>query len=169
MIFMGEEFAADQPFPFFCDFEPDLAKLVREGRRNEFAKFAEFRDPVSRERIPDPTAEETFLSAKLDWTRATHSGHADWVSLYREILSVRRREIVPRLRGAQCGRYEILGAGAVSVRWRMGDGAWLSLIANLAPEILTSRTAPTGRLLWGAAVEHDVALAPWSVIWSIEA
>jgi 1,4-alpha-glucan branching enzyme len=56
MIFMGEEFAADQPFPCFCDFEPKLAKLVREGRRNEFARFPEFQDPASRERIPDPTA-----------------------------------------------------------------------------------------------------------------
>jgi maltooligosyltrehalose trehalohydrolase len=169
MIFMGEEFAADQPFPFFCDFEPGLAKLVREGRRNEFAKFAEFRDPASRERIPDPTAEETFLSAKLDWTYATQAGHADWVSLYRELLSVRRREIVPRLKGAQGGRYEILGASAVSVRWRMGDGAWLSLTANLSPKSLISQTAPTGRLLWGAAIENDSAFAPWSVRWSIEA
>ena len=51
MIFMGEEFAADQPFPFFCDFEAELAKLVREGRRIEFARFPEFHDPASRERI----------------------------------------------------------------------------------------------------------------------
>jgi maltooligosyltrehalose trehalohydrolase len=168
MIFMGEEFAAEQPFPFFCDFEPDLAKLVREGRRNEFAKFAEFHDPASRERIPDPTAVETFLSAKLDWTCATRGGHAEWVSLYRELLLVRRREIMPRLKGAQCGRYEVLGAGAVSVHWRMGDGAWLSLTANLSPKSLISRMEPTGRLLWGAAIENDTTLAPWSVRWSIE-
>lgn len=75
----------------------------------KFAKFAEFRAPASRERIPDPTAVETFLSAKPDWTCAIHDGHADWVGLYRELLSVRRREIVPRLKGAQCGRYEMLG------------------------------------------------------------
>jgi maltooligosyltrehalose trehalohydrolase len=169
MIFMGEEFAADQPFPFFCDFEPDLAKLVREGRRNEFARFAEFHDPASRERIPDPTAEATFLSAKLDWASATKSGHADWVALYRELLSIRRREIVPRLKGAQCGRYEILGAGAVSVRWRMGDGAQLTMVANLSPANLTLPRAPAGRRLWGSGVGSAADLAPWSVIWSIEA
>ncbi len=33
MLFMGEEWAAAQPFPFFCDFGPDLAEAVREGRR----------------------------------------------------------------------------------------------------------------------------------------
>jgi maltooligosyltrehalose trehalohydrolase len=167
MIFMGEEFGADQPFPFFCDFEPDLAKLVREGRRNEFAKFAEFQDPISRERIPDPTSEETFLSAKLDWTSATKSGHTDWVSFYRQLLSIRHREIVPRLKGARSGRYEILGAGAVSVRWFMGDGAQLTMTANLGPANVTSPVAPVGRLLWQSAV-GNVGLAPWKVIWSIE-
>jgi hypothetical protein len=75
---------------------------------------------------------------------------------------------MPRLKGAQCGRYEVLGAGAVSVHWRMGDGAWLSLTANLSPKSLISRMEPTGRLLWGAAIENDTTLAPWSVRWSIE-
>ena len=39
LLFMGEEWAARQPFPFFCDFGPDLADKVREGRRREFARF----------------------------------------------------------------------------------------------------------------------------------
>ena len=34
MIFMGEEWDAQQPFPFFCDFDGDLAEAVREGRRD---------------------------------------------------------------------------------------------------------------------------------------
>ena len=37
LLFMGEEWGAPQPFPFFCDFEGDLAEAVREGRREEFA------------------------------------------------------------------------------------------------------------------------------------
>ena len=44
MLFMGEEWAASQPFPFFCDFGGELADAVREGRREEFAKFPEFQD-----------------------------------------------------------------------------------------------------------------------------
>ena len=63
MLFMGEEWAAAQPFPFFCDFEPDLAEAVREGRRQEFARFPAFREPGMRERIPDPTAASTFCRA----------------------------------------------------------------------------------------------------------
>jgi len=49
MIFMGEEWDAQQPFPFFCDFDGDLAEAVREGRREEFARFPEFADPEQRD------------------------------------------------------------------------------------------------------------------------
>ncbi len=45
MLYMGEEWASEQPFPFFCDFQGDLAEAVREGRRKEFAAFPEFADP----------------------------------------------------------------------------------------------------------------------------
>jgi 1,4-alpha-glucan branching enzyme len=37
MIFMGEEWGAAQPFPFFCDFDSELADAVPDGRRAEFA------------------------------------------------------------------------------------------------------------------------------------
>ena len=33
LMFMGEEWGARRPFPFFCDFKGDLADAVREGRR----------------------------------------------------------------------------------------------------------------------------------------
>src|SRR5690606_14138336 len=44
LLFMGEEWGAKEPFYFFCDFEPELGRLVREGRRNEFARFPQFSD-----------------------------------------------------------------------------------------------------------------------------
>src|SRR5690606_33956629 len=31
LLFMGEEWAAPEPFPYFCDFGPELAQKVREG------------------------------------------------------------------------------------------------------------------------------------------
>src|SRR5262249_4723853 len=40
LLFMGEEFAASTPFLYFADHEePEMAKLVSEGRRREFAAF----------------------------------------------------------------------------------------------------------------------------------
>jgi 1,4-alpha-glucan branching enzyme len=163
---MGEEFGADQPFPFFCDFEPELAERVRDGRRNEFAKFPEFQDPETRELIPDPTIEQTFLSAKLDWSCLGDGGHAESVRLYRDLLAIRKREVVPRLTGSTSGSYEILGEKAVSVAWRLGDGARLHLLANIAPRSLVWSFAATGRELWSTGINS--AVGPWAVRWSLE-
>ncbi len=70
MLFMGEEWEATQPFPYFCDFHGELADQVRQGRKDEFASFPEFKDPKKRDTIPDPLAESTFLSGKLGLERA---------------------------------------------------------------------------------------------------
>lgn len=54
LMFMGDEFAAEQPFLFFTSHHGELAELVREGRRNEFAAFSAFKDPHKREKSPIP-------------------------------------------------------------------------------------------------------------------
>jgi maltooligosyltrehalose trehalohydrolase len=170
MLFMGEEFGASQPFPFFAHFEPELAGAVREGRRAEFAKFPEFQDPHKRETIPDPTSEETYQSAKLNWEEATERSHAEWLALYRELLAIRHREIIPRLKNisGNSGSHDILGKGAVSVRWTMGDGTCLRLVANLAGKRLINIKS-SGRHLWSLGVGSDNSLDPWGVIWTVGA
>ncbi len=129
MLFMGEEWAASQPFPFFCDFGGDLADAVRKGRRKEFAKFPEFKDAKTRERIPDPQAESTFASAKLRWDEMATEPHAGWLEWYRRLIATRRAEIVPRLAalGGHAARFEVIGDEAVVVRWRLGGGERNSL------------------------------------------
>ncbi|MGA7806027.1 malto-oligosyltrehalose trehalohydrolase [Bradyrhizobium sp.] len=174
MLFMGEEFAASRPFPFFAHFEPELADAVREGRRAEFAKFPEFRNPRQREQIPDPTSEATYQSATLDWTEAAEGMHAEWAALYRELLTIRHREIVPRLHNisGNCASYQLLGDGAFSVRWTMGDRARLRLVANLASRELANIDPggcdPGSRLLWSTNTAGINAIDPWSVVWTIE-
>jgi malto-oligosyltrehalose trehalohydrolase/4-alpha-glucanotransferase len=171
MLFMGEEWGAEQPFPFFCDFGPDLAEAVRNGRRAEFARFPEFHDPRTRERIPDPTAEETFAAAKLAWDDVLRAPHAGWLDWYCRVLATRHAAIIPRLpeirRG---GRYDVIGDGAVVVRWPIGEaGTELQLAANLSGEPVLGFPAEAGRVLWreGGAAGEDGRLGPWSVRWSI--
>src|SRR5260370_13452797 len=82
LLFMGEEWASASPFAFFCDFEPGLADAVREGRRREFARFPEFRDPEARRHIPDPTAASTFAMSRLDWSELQQPPHAQWLQRY---------------------------------------------------------------------------------------
>lgn len=65
MVFQGQEFLASTPFMYFTDHNPELGKLVTEGRRREFGAFAAFRDPAVRELIPDPQSPNTFYRSKL--------------------------------------------------------------------------------------------------------
>jgi malto-oligosyltrehalose trehalohydrolase len=169
MMFMGEEWGAAQPFPFFCDFGPELADAVRNGRRAEFAKFPEFQDPKKREQIPDPTAVETFLSAKLCWEDARHGSHAQWRDWYRRVLAVRHTEIVPRLAGTSpnSGRYELLDELAVRVRWSLAGTSELVLTANLKATPVAGIELPQGRVLWWEGAAENGGLGPWNVVWTL--
>ncbi len=167
MLFMGEESAAAQSFPFFCDFAGELADAVRNGRRNEFAKFPEFQDPEQRDRIPDPTAAATFLSAKLRRDDA-RGAHADWRAWYRSVLAVRHTEIIPRLSGIRghAGHYDIVAPGCVQVRWTLGDGTTLWLAANLKAQSQADVPMSPGRVLWTEGVVDPARLGAWTIRWT---
>ena len=111
MLFMGEEWAATAPFPYFCDFEEELAEAVRQGRKAEFAHFAAFAEADAAGDVPDPTAPETFRSAKLDWSERDRAPHAGWLSWYAAILRVRHDRVVPILPtiGGGAGAHDCVG------------------------------------------------------------
>jgi malto-oligosyltrehalose trehalohydrolase/4-alpha-glucanotransferase len=167
LLFMGEEWSARQPFPFFCDFQPPLADAVREGRRAEFSGFAAFEDPHASERIPDPIDERTFAAAKLAWDDAGRAPHAEFLAWYRQVLAVRHEHIVPRLAGApgNTGVYEVLGSSGVSASWHVGDGSRLTVHANLSGSTLGDVRLPRGKRVWVEGQVGDDTLGPWSVAW----
>jgi 1,4-alpha-glucan branching enzyme len=171
MLFMGEEWGASQPFPFFCDFGGDLGEAVRRGRREEFAKFPEFQDETVRARIPDPQAERTFASAKLVWSDLENPEHAAWRSFYGKLLAVRRDvlwPLLPQLHG-NSSRAQVLGPLAVLVCWRTEQGDVLTLAANLSAQPAQGFPRATGRILWQEGTQReDGSLDPWSVCWSLE-
>jgi malto-oligosyltrehalose trehalohydrolase len=178
LIFMGQEFMTPSPFLYFCDFGDDLAGSVTEGRRREFARFERFADPHARKSIPDPNDPETFRRSKLDWSTLQGQLHADCYRYHRKLLEVRRQEIIPRLAGMQGGAsFELLGGtGFLRVYWRMGNGAALTLTANLAgsehPVTGAVQDVP-GRLLWAEPDSAGISLAqgclpPWSAVWHLE-
>ena len=176
MLFMGEEWAAAQPFPFFCDFGAELANAVRKGRREEFARFPEFKDPATRERIPDPVAAATFESAKLDWQQAQREPHSAWLDWYRRVLAVRRERIVPLLPGIRsAGQYQIVGDAAVQVSWPLEGGKRrLVLAANLSAATVSGFASCADVPIWtegdvAAGASGADAFGPWTVRWSIEA
>ena len=170
MLFMGEEWGAAQPFAFFCDFSGELAAAVRQGRRDEFARFPEFHDESTRDRIPDPQAESTFASVKLDWTNLSLPAHAAWLDFYRHLLRVRRASIVPLL-PAMNGYHataQVIDTGAVSVQWRAGIAHELHLLANLSDKAIRVRPRNDLNVLWEhGSADEDGRLDPWYVRWSM--
>jgi maltooligosyltrehalose trehalohydrolase len=128
LLFMGQEFAASSPFLYFTDHNPELGKLVTEGRRNEFSAFSHFQDPALRERIPDPQAEETFLRSKLDWSET--ETHAGMLRLYRALLALRRHDPVLLHSSRRDTEAAACGPRAVAVLRRTAEGMRL-LLCNL--------------------------------------
>jgi maltooligosyltrehalose trehalohydrolase len=169
LLFMGQEWAALQPFLFFCDFGPELAKAVTEGRRREFARFPEFSDPAARERIPDPNDIATYRATILDWTQCDDSDQAVWLAFHRELLQLRQLEIIPRLGGIKPGntRLRWLGERAFEIGWSLGDFSVLTLIANLSNASVGAVVLPAGRRLYSLTsdVQSGDTLVPWEVAW----
>jgi len=170
LLFMGEEFAASTPFLFFCDFEGDLAKAVRDGRRAEFAKFRQFRDAATRDRIPDPNAEGTFLASKLDWDSQKKSQHMEWLNFYSHLLALRKREIVPLLReiggNSRKTSYTSSQANGLNACWHL-DNKTLKLQANLSDDISSFEPSGRGLIYSTFAINQTGGMPPWSVAWFV--
>jgi maltooligosyltrehalose trehalohydrolase len=160
LLFMGDEWGSKRPFPFFCDFQGDLAEAVRKGRRAEFKDaYAQLGDD-----IPDPLDDETFQSAILDWYRSDSTSGQAWLSHVRGLLSVRAKEIAPRLSEAAFISADWHGS-VLTASWWVAKAS-LNLIANLTA---TPAERPQGvspiRPIWGGTVPET--LPPWSVYWDI--
>jgi maltooligosyltrehalose trehalohydrolase len=85
MLFQGEEWAASSPFLYFADHQdPELARAVSEGRRQEFAAFGWNPDDV-----PDPESPETFRRSKLNWQERENEPHATILDWHRRLIRLR--------------------------------------------------------------------------------
>jgi 1,4-alpha-glucan branching enzyme len=162
LLFMGEEWGSKRPFPFFCDFGGALADAVRKGRREEFkSEYAELGA-----KIPDPLDEATFRSAVLDWDTPKTAEGSTRLTLVRDLLAVRNKEIAPRLAGATFGsaRWQ---DNVLLAEWTLGDNMTLQLAANLSDEeSLRPSGLNAGRPIWGDGSER---MPPWAVVWTVGA
>lgn len=97
MLFMGEEFGAHTPFPFFISHtDAGLIEGTRQGRLDEFA-----RQGWDAADVPDPASPDTYESAKLDWEFSEQQTQV--LEAYRRLLALRSeygcdREDLRRLR-----------------------------------------------------------------------
>jgi len=156
MIFMGDENGSRAPFLFFTDFNDELADAVREGRRREFAAFPAFADPEQREKIPDPNDPATFAASFPE----PGPDAAEWRELYRRLLKIRAEQLVPHLEGSASTGARVLGKNAVSVAWRLGNGAIWRAFVNLGEGHIDA-FGPAGHLVFETG---DPASGPGCIV-----
>ena len=86
MLFMGEEFAASSPFLYFANHEdPEMKRLVSEGRKREFAAFG-----FGEAEFPDPEDLSSFEASKLKWSEVHEGEHAEMLAWTRDLIHLRR-------------------------------------------------------------------------------
>ena len=176
MLFMGEEYGASTPFLYFCDFGPELAAAVSEGRRAEFGGFAAFKDEAARASIPDPNAESTFVASKLRWEERADGAHAELLAHVRDLLTLRRERLMPRLAAHRTGGTHWRDGEALRVRWEVGGAAperfaQLNLVANFGTAPIDALPL-AGDVLYTSNTDHDAGptwrLAPGAVCLTLE-
>ncbi len=90
LLFMGEEYAEENPFLYFVDHgDKQLLQAVSEGRKSEFQSFN------WKGEIPDPASPETFEKSKLNWYLLNKDHHKEMFNFYRELIKLRK--ILPAL------------------------------------------------------------------------
>lgn len=99
LLFMGEEYGETAPFLYFISHHDDeLIRLVREGRKKEFASFGWTK-------IADPQSQATFAQCKLQHELRQKSHHKNLWEFQRELLRLRKH----------CGLYRHLNKGVIKL------------------------------------------------------
>lgn len=172
MLFMGEEYGEDNPFLYFTSHsDPELVKLVREGRKREFAHFLGDEEP------PDPQAEDTFRACILDWSKRTWGNYRLLLTWYKRLIHLRRTHKALQNFNKAGTRVDVLSERAWSMI-RQDEAGQSTLVAlfNLGDQPLPYTLPPNttwiclldstvADLQHGAAASPDaLALPPVSVL-----
>ncbi|HLY42974.1 MAG TPA: malto-oligosyltrehalose trehalohydrolase [Terracidiphilus sp.] len=161
LIFQGEEWAASSPFQYFADHDDrELARLVSEGRRREFAAFGW--SPAS---IPDPESPQTFERSKLKWDELTTADHVAMFAWYRDLIQLRKS--IPALRDDMAGRVHAQFDN--QEKWFTMQHGNIAVSFNLADRARPLPMAPGARVALSSSIESrsengQLVVAPNSVV-----
>jgi maltooligosyltrehalose trehalohydrolase len=123
MLFQGEEFAASTPFLYFADHDDaEMAKLVSQGRKRDFAAFG-----WDEAQIPNPEDLDTFERSKLRWNEVHEGSHAAMLEWTRKLIHLRRR--TSSLNDGDRGHVQV--RFNEEQKWLRMDRGEVSIFANL--------------------------------------
>jgi maltooligosyltrehalose trehalohydrolase len=156
LLFMGQEFAASSPFLFFTDHDPQLAKLVHQGRRKFLAEFPSYASEAAQALVPDPNDPATFERSKLDFSERQR--HAPWYALHQDLLRMRREDSVIAKQARDAVDGAVIGPQAFILRYFGDDDDDRLLVINFGAD-LNYRPAPEPLIA-------PSPRGPWRLIWS---
>ncbi len=142
MLFQGEEFGASAPFLYFTDYDdPELGRMISEGRKKEFEAFGWTPD-----QIPDPQDEQTFLQSKLNWAELTEQPHRSLQEWHRELIGLRRTQSklsdgnlnAVNVRFDEEAQWLVLERGNLSIACNLGQAPVNVEVGNGAQVLLAS-------------------------------
>jgi maltooligosyltrehalose trehalohydrolase len=160
MLFMGQEWAAQEPFLYFTDHNKELGQLVTEGRRKEFEHFSAFADETRRESIPDPQARETFLRSKLNWDVRNTPEHAACLHWYQRMLQIRKH----LLNNAKFKSSRSMSDKVIALEWESSHGKLFAAVALEGPASVSNPTWQQLELFLSSEDElytHNGQLVSW--------
>jgi maltooligosyltrehalose trehalohydrolase len=161
LLFQGQEFAASSSFHYFADHNPELGRLICEGRKREHAQFPSVAQPEMQAALRDPTTIQTFERCKLKLNERKHGYHGRIYAMHKDLLAMRRSEAVfsrrPK-RGDIDGA--VVGPEAFLLRYFTEDHDDRLLLVNLGTD-----------LILGVVPAPLLAPPPnacWELMWSSE-
>jgi maltooligosyltrehalose trehalohydrolase len=156
MLFQGQEFASSAPFLFFADHKPEIARQVRNGRKEFLAQWPNL--ALGRVKYDDPCSKETFEKCKLNFAERIKNGHI--YALHRDLLALRKNQPVF---SRQDRHFDgaILGPEAFVVRFFSDDYQDDRLLmVNLGTDL---NLTPSPFPLLGQSANME-----WAILWSSE-
>jgi maltooligosyltrehalose trehalohydrolase len=136
MLFMGEEYAEENPFLFFTDYiDPELKQAVSEGRKKEFADFGW-------DDVPDPEIDGTFHASRLtpreQWTERQQQIFA----CYRGLIRLRKEHPALQKPDKEAVKIKADPKRRLVVIERSGGGRRVTAYVNLGEEGTTIEPLP---------------------------
>jgi maltooligosyltrehalose trehalohydrolase len=153
MLFQGEEFGASAPFLYFTNYDdPELGRLISEGRKKEFEAFG-----WSPDQIPDPQAEETFNQSRLNWAELKEPSHASLLQWHKDLIHLRhnRSELSDGNLNAVEVRFD------EEAQWLVLERGRLSIVCNLGTAPVDVEIDSGGQVL--LASDDSIALSGASI------
>ncbi len=158
MLFQGQEFAASSPFLYFADHKPEIAALVREGRRRFLSQFRNLALPLMWKEFAAPDDRRTFERSKLD--HSERGRHPEICALHRDLIALRRSDEAFRRQEHVAVDGAVLSPDAFVLRFFAESGDDRLLVVNFGID-LHLNPAPEPLL----APPED---KEWDVVWSTD-